>query len=137
MGTRRLGQRWAGHVFLLLGLVELFLSGAEGQHCGSLGQVNVCREDCGSCGAAPCCTLEWELQGTTPDEFTRLVLELLQNGGSDGLYKLEGHVPNYEDWNVDIADEYPKKIQACRPVALPHLTLPQLHGALRYRGRDE
>lgn len=66
-----------------------------------------------------------------------MVLELLQNGGSDGLYKLEGHVPNYEDWNVDIADEYPKKIQACRPVALPHLTLPQLHGALRYRGRDE
>jgi len=113
MGTHGLLQKlWAGRLGLLLGIVALLLRGAEGQHCGTLGQVNVCREDCGSCGAAPCCTLEWELLGTSPEEFTRLVLELVQSGGSDRLYKLQGHVPNYESWNVDIEDEYPKKIQA-------------------------
>jgi hypothetical protein len=32
--------------------------GAGAQHCGTLTQSQFCREDCGSCGAAPCCILE-------------------------------------------------------------------------------
>jgi hypothetical protein len=32
--------------------------GAGAQHCGTLTQSLFCREDCGSCGAAPCCSLE-------------------------------------------------------------------------------
>ena len=42
---------------IVICLLALFESGSA-QHCGTLTQAQICREDCGSCGAAPCCSLE-------------------------------------------------------------------------------
>jgi hypothetical protein len=44
-------------VAVVVGLLALLPSGRT-QHCGTLTQAQICREDCGSCGAAPCCSLE-------------------------------------------------------------------------------
>jgi hypothetical protein len=42
---------------IVICLLALFESGSA-QYCGTLTQAQICREDCGSCGAAPCCSLE-------------------------------------------------------------------------------
>ena len=53
--SRRKGKFVAVAIaFCVLALVEQ----GDAQHCGTLTQAQICREDCGSCGAAPCCSLE-------------------------------------------------------------------------------
>ena len=42
---------------IVMCLLVLCQSG-HAQHCGTLTQAQICREDCGSCGAAACCSLE-------------------------------------------------------------------------------
>jgi hypothetical protein len=122
---QRSGCKLLCQLGLTAGVIAFLCQSARAQHCGTLGQVSVCREDCGSCGAAPCCTLEWEFQGTTPEQFAQLVLDLVNSGGSDGLYELKGHVPSYEAWSIDIEDDYPKKIQVrCSLAFSVHLHAP-------------
>lgn len=75
-------------------------------------QVKECREDCGSCGAAACCTLEWELPDTNSTEFAAQMVSLLRRGGPDNLFRLEGHLVNYKEWATDLYDDSPRNIQA-------------------------
>eukprot|EP00288_Rhodomonas_lens_P011910 CAMPEP_0177746752 /NCGR_PEP_ID=MMETSP0484_2-20121128/31034_1 /TAXON_ID=354590 /ORGANISM="Rhodomonas lens, Strain RHODO" /LENGTH=136 /DNA_ID=CAMNT_0019261517 /DNA_START=279 /DNA_END=686 /DNA_ORIENTATION=+ len=85
---------------------------AEAQQCGMIDQVKECREDCGSCGAAACCTLEWELPDTNSTEFAAQMVSLLRRGGPDNLFRLEGHLVNYKEWATDLYDDSPRNIQA-------------------------
>jgi len=58
---RRCGRRARGSAADVAAVALCVLAvvrGAGAQHCGTLTQAQICREDCGSCGAAPCCSLE-------------------------------------------------------------------------------
>eukprot|EP00960_Hanusia_phi_P029348 747904-Hanusia_phi.AAC.1 len=83
----------------------------RGQECGTLDQVQACREDCGSCAASPCCALEWDLPSTSAMSFAQMILAMGSSGGPDTLFKLQGHVANYGNWSFDIYDDPPRKIQ--------------------------
>ena len=91
--------------------VMALVSRGAAQHCGTLGQAQICREDCGSCGAQPCCTLEWDLPQTSATAFASNILQIGEAWGPDELYRLEGHTPNYTAWTHDIHDDSPKSIQ--------------------------
>jgi len=57
-GTRakKWSHGWAVARIAVCMLVLVHIGSA--QHCGTLSQAQICREDCGSCGAQPCCNLE-------------------------------------------------------------------------------
>ena len=84
---------------------------ASAQQCGTLTQAQVCREDCGSCGAAPCCTLEWDFPQTSAQDVANKLIKIGEALGPDLLFKLEGHTPRYEKWAFDIFDDDPMSVQ--------------------------
>mmetsp|Transcript_16710 Transcript_16710/g.38567 ORF Transcript_16710/g.38567 Transcript_16710/m.38567 type:complete len:206 (+) Transcript_16710:155-772(+) len=99
------GRAMAGLCWVML------LHAVLGQECGTLYEVPQCREDCGSCGANPCCAIEWQMDSMTPEAVSNTLLSSIGRGGSDGLYELKGHHPNYAFINVDLKDEAPYNLQ--------------------------
>ena len=82
------------------------------QACGTIYQVPFCREDCGSCAAMPCCTLEWTLPENSAMDFVLKLIASAKRGGPDGLYTLQGHLAKYPEFSTDIYDDSPRNVQA-------------------------
>jgi hypothetical protein len=101
--------------FLVSSLIFLssFTYTVDGQACGTIYQVPFCREDCGSCAAMPCCTLEWDLPENSAMDFVMKLIDSAKRGGPDGLFTLQGHLEKYPEFSTDIYDDSPRNVQVC------------------------
>ena len=59
----------------------------------------------------PCCALEWDLPENSAMDFVLRLIASANRGGPDGLYTLQGHLPNYPQYSTDIYDDPPKNVQ--------------------------